>query len=144
MKTKVRSTNQIIEEQMQRWRLMLPEEKIGKKAVSVITLSREPGSGGRIIAQRIAHNLQYDLFDLQILHIMAENANVSARILESLDERGLSMLEDWISAIVQERHLWPDQYLRHLMKAIGNHRQTSPCHHFGKGSKLHPSGEGYY
>ena len=127
MRVKTRSTHQIIEEQIQRWQIMQSEEKIQREIVSVITLSREPGSGGRIIAERLAKNLQYDLFDLQILHTMAESANISARILESLDERGLSMLEDWISSIIQEHHLWPDQYLHHLMKvigAIGRHRHA--------------------
>ena len=26
---------------------------------------------------------------------------------------------DWISSLVYERHLWPDEYLQHLMKVIG-------------------------
>lgn len=40
-------------------------------------------------------------------------------MLATLDERGLSILEDWISSLVYDRHLWPDQYLRHLMNVIG-------------------------
>jgi cytidylate kinase len=36
-----------------------------------------------------------------------------------LDEKGHSVLEDWISSLVYERYLWPDQYLQHLMKVIG-------------------------
>jgi len=40
-------------------------------------------------------------------------------LLATLDERGLSILEDWISSLVYDRHLWPDQYLRHLMNVIG-------------------------
>lgn len=119
MKNKVRSTLEIIEEQMQRWQFLRSEKKKEKEAVSVITLSREPGSGGLIIAERLADTLQFGFFDQEILLAMADNANISARILESLDERGLSMLDDWISSIVHKHHLWPDQYLRHLMKVIG-------------------------
>ncbi len=95
MRAKPRSTHQIIEEQMQRWQITRSEKKEEREVVSVVTLSREPGSGGRIIAERLAKNLQYDLFDQQILHTMAESAKISAKILESLDERGLSMLDDW-------------------------------------------------
>jgi cytidylate kinase len=50
---------------------------------------------------------------------MAKSADVSAQLLETLDEKGLSVLEDWISSLVYDRHLWPDQYLQHLMKVIG-------------------------
>ena len=39
--------------------------------------------------------------------------------MESLDERGLSVLEDWIQSLVQDRHLWPDQYLQHLLNVVG-------------------------
>lgn len=50
---------------------------------------------------------------------MAQRAEVSKRLLATLDERGLSILEDWISSLVYDRHLWPDQYLKHLMNVIG-------------------------
>ena len=136
MRSKARSTHQIIEEQIQRWQIMRPEDTIRREVVSVITLYREPGSGGRIIAERLAKYLQYDLFDLQILHTMAESAKISARILESLDERGLSVLEDWISSIVQENHLWPDQYLRLLMKVIGAIGRHSHAIILGRGANF--------
>jgi cytidylate kinase len=29
------------------------------------------------------------------------------------------MLEDWMAALVNERHLWPDEYARHLFKVVG-------------------------
>jgi cytidylate kinase len=31
----------------------------------------------------------------------------------------LTVLEDCISSLVYDRHLWPDEYLKHLMKVIG-------------------------
>ena len=55
---------------------------------------------------------------------MAKESKVSAQILKTLDEKGLSILEDWIASLVRDRHLWPDQYLKQLMKvivAIGKH-----------------------
>ena len=47
---------------------------------------------------------------------MALSAKVSSRVLESLDEKGLSMLDDWVSAVINQQHLWPDEYLQHLLK----------------------------
>ena len=32
---------------------------------------------------------------------------------------GLSILEDWISSLVYDRHMWPEEYLKHLMNIIG-------------------------
>jgi cytidylate kinase len=50
---------------------------------------------------------------------MAKRAEVSEQLLATLDEKGLSILEDWIASLVNDRHLWPDQYLQHLMNVIG-------------------------
>jgi len=119
MKTKTRSVLEIIEEQAKKWQLMKAKEKKEAVVFPVITISREPGSGGRIVASALAEKLGLDLFHQEIINEMAESAQVSSRILETLDEKGLSVLEEWITSLVDNRHLWPDQYLRHLMKVIG-------------------------
>jgi cytidylate kinase len=119
MKTKTRSTEQIIEEQVRRWQIVQKEEKKEKERISVITISREPGSGGNILAERLSEKLDFDLFYQEFIHDMAESAQVSVRLLETLDEKGVSVLEEWISSLVDRHHLWPDRYLQHLMKIIG-------------------------
>jgi cytidylate kinase len=119
MKTKTRSTEQIVEEQVRRWQIIQKEEKKEKERISVITISREPGSGGNILAKRLSEQLEFDLFYQEVIHNMAESARVSVRLLETLDEKGVSVLEEWISSLVDKRHLWPDRYLQHLMKIIG-------------------------
>jgi len=119
MKTKTRSVHQIIEEQAKKWQILKTKEKKEAAVFPVITISREPGSGGRIVATTLAEKLGLDLFHQEIINEMAESAQVSSRILETLDEKGLSVLDEWITSLVNNRHLWPDQYLRHLMKVIG-------------------------
>jgi cytidylate kinase len=118
MKRTTRSTLQVIEEQVKKWEMSRKEKK-EEDGISVITVSREPGSGGRVVSEGIAKRLKFDLYHSEIIQKMAESADMSARILETLDEKGLSALEDWIAELVNQRHLWPDQYLKHLMKVIG-------------------------
>jgi cytidylate kinase len=127
MKTKTRSVEQIIEEQVRRWQIMRKEEKKEEERISTVTFSREYGSGGDILAERLAEKLGYELFHQEVLHNMAESARVSVQFLETLDEKGVSVLDEWISSLVDRRHLWPDRYLQHLMKivgTIGNHGQA--------------------
>jgi cytidylate kinase len=119
MKAKARSFEEIIEEQVRRWQLARTEEKKKDERISVITISREAGSGGNILAKRLSDQLEFDLFYQEFIHNMAESTHVSVRLIETLDEKGASVLEEWISSIVDKRHLWPDQYLQHLMKIIG-------------------------
>ena len=119
MRAKARSIEQIIEEQVQRWKITRTEEKKKDERISVITISREAGSGGNILAKRLSDQLEFDLFYQEFIHNMAESARLSVRLIETLDEKGASVLEEWISSIVDKRHLWPDRYLQHLMKIIG-------------------------
>ncbi len=115
----MKSINQIIEEQVNRWHLLQKEQPEEVPGISVITVSGEPGSNGRVVVASLAEKLGIDVFDKEIINSIAKSADVRVRLIESLDERGLSMLEDWVSAAVLERHLWPDEYSQHLMKAIG-------------------------
>lgn len=119
MKTKKRSVIKIVEEQVKKWQIMKVKEKKEAIVLPVITISREPGSGGRIVATELGKKLGLDVFHQEIINEMAESAQVSSRILKTLDEKGLSVLEEWITSLVDNQHLWPDQYLRHLMKVIG-------------------------
>jgi cytidylate kinase len=119
MKAKTRSIEQIVEEQVKRWRIIPAPEKKGDETISVITISREPGSGGNILAKRLSEQLGFDLFYQDFIHSMAESAHVSVRLLETLDEKGVSVLEEWIDSLVDKHHLWPDRYLQHLMKILG-------------------------
>ena len=115
----MKSIEQIIDDQAKRWERTRSEEGREKITKPVITFSREPGSGGSIIAKKIADQLGLDYFHNEIIQKMAENASISERLLKTLDERGMSVLDDWISTLVNERHLWPDQYLRHLLNVVG-------------------------
>ena len=115
----MKTIEQIIDDQVKRWERIRSEEGRVETTRPVITFSREPGSGGGIIAKEIAEQLELDFFHHEIIQKMAESASISKRLLETLDERGLSVLDDWTSTLVNEKHLWPDQYLRHLLNVVG-------------------------
>jgi cytidylate kinase len=124
MSTRRRSIEQIVEEQVQRWDYTHREPKIGKMPRHMITLSREPGSGGDLVARGISEHLNLDLFHQKVIHEMARSAKVSHQLVQSLDEKALNVLEDSIASVILRRHLWPDEYLKHLLRVIstiGNH-----------------------
>ena len=114
-----KTIEKIIDEQVKKWEMMRAAKRVKEGALPIITISREPGSGGRVVAQRIAERLGLDLFHQEIIHEMAKSTRASTRLLATLDEKALSVLQDWISTLINRNHLWPDQYLRHLMNVIG-------------------------
>jgi cytidylate kinase len=110
----------MVEEQLTKWKSETMERKAVKaKPAPVITISREPGSGGSEIARKLAQDLKMDLVGAQIIQKIAESADISAKLIESLDEKQITRRDDWISSLIETRHLWVDDYLRHLTKVIG-------------------------
>lgn len=120
MKIQTRSLNSMVEEQLAKWKSATTEQKAVKaKPAPVITISREPGSGGTEIARKLAQELKMDIVGAQIIQKIAESADISAKLIESLDEKQITRRDDWLSSLIENRHLWVDAYLRHLTKVIG-------------------------
>jgi len=117
--TRTRSVEQIVEDQVQQWQRLKTPQKPETPGVSVISISRECGSEGTRLGELLAEELGFNFFDREIIQEIAKSAKISDRLLGTLDEKGLNMVEETIAAAVNERHLWPDQFLRHLMKVIG-------------------------
>ncbi len=136
MKSKSRSVLQIVEEQARKWQFKSSGQKALKSKNTVITISREPGSGGNLVAQGIAEKLGLDLFHQEVIHAMAKSANVSARFVQTLDEKAMTVLDEWIASLVDDRHLWPDQYLQHLMKVVGTIGEHGSAVMVGRGTNF--------
>ena len=136
MRPKSRSVLQIVEEQVRKWQITTTGQKPLKPKTTVITVSREPGSGGNLVARGVSKKLGMDLFHQEVIHEMAKSAKVSARFVQTLDEKAMNVLDEWIAALVDDRHLWPDQYLQHLMKVIGTIGQHGSAVMVGRGGNF--------
>ncbi len=120
-----RSIHQIIEDQIKRWEMdkIKPPLQI-KSTVNIITISRESGSRGQQVAEQLAKETGFDLFHNEILEAMIDLSHNSKALLETLDERGMNIVDDIVSALVHEHHLWPDEYsklLLRILNTIGKH-----------------------
>ncbi|MFO7715864.1 AAA family ATPase [Desulfosarcina sp.] len=106
------SIETFITDQIEKWK------KKTQTHVPVITISSEPGSGGRKIAQGLAKRLNIDLFDREVVKAIAESAHISGAVIETMEKDRLSGIQDFISSLVNDRYLWPGVYLEHLMKVV--------------------------
>jgi cytidylate kinase len=106
------SIETFIKDQIERWK-----EKTHAH-VPVITISSQPGSGGRVIARQLADRLLIDLFDRDIVKEIAESAHISRTVIETMEKKRFSGVQDFISSLVNDRYLWPGVYLEHLMKVV--------------------------
>lgn len=106
------SIETFIKEQIEKWK------KQTQTQVPVITISSEPGSGGRILARGLAKRLKVDLFDRDIVKEIAESVHISGAVIETMEKERLSGIKDFISSLVNDRYLWPGVYLDHLMRVV--------------------------
>jgi cytidylate kinase len=84
----------------------------------VITISRESGTGGTAIARKLSETLGMDFISSQIVQKVARSAQMSEKVVASLDEKDVTLREDWLKHLFVSQHLWPDRYLRHLTKVM--------------------------
>jgi cytidylate kinase len=101
-----------IKDQIEKWKSKTQSQ------VPVITISSQPGSGGRVVAQGLAKRLLIDLFDRDIVKEIAESAHISSAVIESMEKERLTGVKDFIASLVDDRYLWPGVYLDHLMKVV--------------------------
>ena len=113
------SIDQFVKQQVKKWE----DQFTGKKdkdvpQIPVITVAMEPGSGGSIIAQRIAERLKFDYFHRDIVEKIAKTAKIRSKVVNSLEKERLTGVKDFISSLVEEQYIHPDTYLRHLLPVI--------------------------
>ncbi|MFB3925860.1 MAG: AAA family ATPase [Syntrophales bacterium] len=124
----------LVEDQVRKWNQMNRERP--QQVSPVITISRELGSGGTELAKALAERLKLDLYGSRIIDEVAKSSKMSATVIGTLDEKGRSMLDDWISILEKERNIWGYEYLRHLVKVIGTIGKHGRAVILGRGAHL--------
>jgi cytidylate kinase len=113
------SLNQVVKKQIKKWEDQFAGQKTRAEAqLPVITMSMEPGSGGSIIAQKIAERLEFDYFHRDIVEKIAQTAEIRSAVINSLEKERLTGVKDFISSLVEEQYIHPDTYLNHLLPVI--------------------------
>ena len=127
----------LIDEQARKWQ-QTTDRRRKKQALAgpVITISREPGCEGHDLASRIAKELKIDLFDRQIIQEVAQSSSMSEKVVSSLDEKGRSILDNWIQFLKSVRWFSSDEYIYHLTRVIGTIHEHGGAVILGRGANM--------
>jgi cytidylate kinase len=126
----VEADQKLLETQLNKWR-----KEVKGKAKPCITVSREAGAGGSEVCRKLAEELKMDLIGGHIISRIAESANMSEKVIQSLDEKNVTRLDSFIASFFTARHLWPDVYLQHLIKVIRTAGQHGNAIILGRGAQ---------
>lgn len=108
----------IVEKQMRNWELAKSQRAVpppgdGAPAVAeFVTISRAVGAGGAEVGKLLGERLGWPVFDRQILHAMAGDDDVRARIYHQMDERDTNWLEDAVRWLMRGEFRRDDYFYR--------------------------------
>jgi cytidylate kinase len=119
MAKKKTSIDQFLQEQLKKWdRAYSKDEAQAEARIPVITVAMEPGSGGSVMAQKIAERLGFSYFHRGIVEEISKSAETRSTVINTLEKERLSGVRDFISSLMEDQYIHPDTYLKHLLEVI--------------------------
>lgn len=113
----------IVDRQMRRWELekSRPQEKVPllEKPGPIITISRQHGATGSLVAEKLAELTGFTLIGRDIIDQISLDIGTQKRLVETLDESMRSKFELWVEGLFKGRIVDTSDYLKSLVKIIG-------------------------
>ena len=75
----------IIENQIKQWDLVGKQSETEKRKHPIITLSRDFGTHGSLLAEEVAQKLDFSFWDQDFVHAIAENTGLRESVIKSVD-----------------------------------------------------------
>ena len=115
-----RSVEEMVAEQLRHSELAREQRTEEGHAVTnpVITISRSMGSGGLIVARKLAADLGLSLWDKELIDLMARDAEIPARVVEAFDEKAVSEIELVIRGALGDYDSAGFMYGKHLARTV--------------------------
>lgn len=83
-----------------------------------LLISREKGAGGSAVAKLAGKRLGWQVFDKEIVDAIAQRAQVRRELIESLDERAWSTIQDAVGQWLNPKAIGAAGYLAHLREVL--------------------------
>ena len=119
MKPDNSAVTKFIESHVGEWTRALPKkESQAVVRAPVITLCMEPGSQGCQVAQAVADQLGFALYNRDIIKAIAKSMKTSTDRIDMLEKERLSGIEDFLACLIEEKYCHNDIYMEHLVKVV--------------------------
>jgi cytidylate kinase len=103
-------------------------------SLPVLTISRRMGSGARIVANKLAQQLGWSLWDKELLDAIACDARVSKRVVEAFDEKTISEIELLAKGALGDHEMSGFLYHLHLARTVAAIGQLGNAIILGRGA----------
>ena len=99
-----------------------------------IVINREPGSGGRIVAKKLAKKLGWQLLDETLMDQLAEELGIPVGEFKSVDEHSRSWLVDTLHSMLNKNYVSDIRYINHLKRIIAHAAKKGDLVIVGRGA----------
>jgi cytidylate kinase len=99
-----------------------------------IALSRESGARGTSTAREVGARLGWAVYDHELLERIAQEMNLRTSLLESVDEKKVSWLQECVAAFASEPSASGSAYVRHLVQTLLSLAAHGECVIVGRGA----------
>jgi cytidylate kinase len=128
----MRQIEQLVNQQVLRW---TEEQRLASRPPPpradtprpVICISRQFGAQAGELAQEVAAHFNFSVCDQDLVEQVARQAHVRRRVVESLDERVQTGIQQWVDELIELNRFRPSDYLRNLSEvvlAMGRHGRS--------------------
>jgi cytidylate kinase len=84
----------------------------------VITISREPGSGGKPIGKLLAKKMGFHFYDKSLIEKVAKRMKLDPELVEKVDEKSRSRIVDLVHTMLNPDYVSDEAYFRNLCQVI--------------------------
>ena len=138
------SIDRILDRQVRRWEAEKvahvhehgSHDRPGATFQPILTVSRQRGSGGTLLAQRLAERFGHTLLHRDVIDRICESSGYQRRIVESLDGHARSQLQLWVESVLQGTYVDASDYLKALLEVIYSISQLGGVVVVGRGANF--------
>lgn len=99
-----------------------------------IIINREPGSGGRVVAQKLAKKLRWQLLDEALMDQLAEELSIPVHEFKNVDEHSRNWLSDTLQSLFNSNYISDVRYINHLKRIIAHAAKKGDLVIVGRGA----------
>lgn len=101
-----------------------------------ITIARDPGSGGQIVAKKLAKKLGWIVFDKPLMIELSKELNIPEDEVANIDEHSRSWSMDLFHSVFNPEYVSDIRYVSHLKKLLTHAAKKGDLVILGHGANL--------
>ncbi len=128
-----RSLDALVAYQVQRWALE-EQQREPRGLLPCVAMSRLPHSGAAEVGRRVAEQLGFGFFGIEIVDRIAREQGIQRDLVEGLDERVRSGIDRWVVDAFRRQPFTESDYLRGVVRTVATLGERGLAVILGRGS----------